>query len=239
MAFPWRSLPRLRRVEQRDEATRRIPTKKIRRMDVGDQGLTNGGASIVGIFDRLFRRRTQTTIPGSVSVERINAKIEECQRIVRAYGDALLSRKSMYADASDLPYSKSIIKEALVVAMMATKDKQVRDQIMCSFLYLADWQDGIGPGPHDLNLTPRPGETIQERAKRFMEKSPAYMELSKKVVLEMQALFEELKTRGFWDPTSREDPVVIANRVTAKLHAERLAGKTPTSNDLISWLHNP
>jgi hypothetical protein len=116
------------------------------------------------------------------------------QKIVNDYGAALESRKSSFADVSELPYLKSVIKAAILAALAITGDEKMRDVLKANFVSLADWQEGIGPGPHDLDVTQHPGETIQDQAKRISRAAPAYMELSKRVTTEMEGLLAELKS---------------------------------------------
>jgi hypothetical protein len=119
------------------------------------------------------------------------------QKIVNDYGAALASRNGLFADASELPYPKPVIKAAILAAISITSDEKMRALLKANFMSLADWQEGIGPGPHDMDVTTRPGETIQEQAKRFSQAAPVYMALHKRVATEMEGLLAELKSHGF------------------------------------------
>jgi hypothetical protein len=118
------------------------------------------------------------------------------QKIVNDYGAALASRKSLFADVSELPYPKYLIKAAILVAISSTCDEKMKARLKANFMSLADWQEGIGPGPHDIDVADRPGETTQEHAKRFLQGAPAYMSLSKRSITEMEGLLAELKSLG-------------------------------------------
>ena len=118
------------------------------------------------------------------------------QKIINDYGAAIEFRKSTFADVSELPYPKPVIKAAMIAAMQIVQDENAREALKTNFVLLADWQEGIGPGPHDLDVADRPGETIQEHAKRFSETAPAYMAILKRVTTEMQGLLAELKSLG-------------------------------------------
>jgi hypothetical protein len=118
----------------------------------------------------------------------------DADKIIKAYGAAMMSKKGLYADASELPYPKVRIREALIIGIAATQDEKARALYRNGYVTLADWQEGIGPGLHDLDVADRPGETIQENAKRLLEASPAYMEHSKRVIAEMHVLLAELKS---------------------------------------------
>ena len=141
----------------------------------------------MGIFDRLFRRATPPAAASMMSTA-------EAEKIIHAYGAAMTSRKSLYADAAELPYPKATIKMALLIGIAATQDKKARELLKTGYVTLADWQEGIGPGPHNLDVVERPGETIQALAKRVSETAPAYVELGKKVTKEMEGLLAEINS---------------------------------------------
>jgi hypothetical protein len=120
----------------------------------------------------------------------------DVENIALAYLAVLVTRKSRPADASELPYPKATIKSALIVAIALTEDVQTRERLRSAFAQLADWQEGIGPGPHMLDVADRPGEDIRANAKRIAEDAPAYLALSKRVTAEMEQLIAELKALG-------------------------------------------
>jgi hypothetical protein len=141
----------------------------------------------MGMFGWLFRR---TTPPSAASM----MSGADAEKIIQAYGAAMESQKGVYADASELPYPKAKIKEALLIAIALQPDEKARNLLKTSYVALADWQEGIGPGPHNLDVADRPGETIQDNARRLHATAPAYMELSKKVIAEMQVLLAEVNS---------------------------------------------
>jgi hypothetical protein len=110
------------------------------------------------------------------------------------YGAALAARTELYSDAARLPYPKIKIKEALMIGIFATHDATARDMLKGAYVSLADWQEGIGPGLHDLDLTDRPGDETRAQARRIVESGPAYLALSKRVTTEMEQLIKELKS---------------------------------------------
>jgi hypothetical protein len=142
----------------------------------------------MGFFTRLFGSGASTA-PRLISAA-------EAERIINDYGAALMARTGLYSDASALPHPKLKIKEALMIGIAATRDVKERDTLKAAFMALADWQEGIGPGPHDLDVAARPGEDIRAIAKRVAEAGPAYLALSKRVTEEMEQLLAELKTLG-------------------------------------------
>lgn len=120
----------------------------------------------------------------------------ELQKIVVAYGDALASRKSRPTDASQLPYPKATIKSALIAAIAVTEDAKMREWLRSAFVQLADWQEGIGPGPHSM-VDLFGGDGLREEAKRISEAGPSMLKIGAEVIAEMQALLAELKALGF------------------------------------------
>jgi hypothetical protein len=116
-------------------------------------------------------------------------------KIVAAYGVQLSSHKSSPVDASELPYPKATIKLALIAAIAVTEDAKMREQLKTAFTQLADWQEGIGPGPHSV-ADLLGGNDPVEQAKRISAAGPAIMKIGAQVIAEMQASLEELKSLG-------------------------------------------
>jgi len=127
-------------------------------------------------------RRTNTTLAG-------------VQRIVNDYGAVQMSRKSTFADASELPYPKPVIKRAMIAAMSITQDAKTRELLKDSYVSLADWQEGIGPGPHPFE-TAIAIKDVRASAEAVCAASPSYMEINAKVIAEMEDLMAELKVLG-------------------------------------------
>lgn len=117
------------------------------------------------------------------------------QKIVNDYGDALASHKTSFADASELPHPKPLIKFAMLAAIAGTQDKPAREHLKTSLMWLADWQEGVGPGPHPLERALKIDDVV-ESAKRFSAAYPSYSETLVKVVAEMQAQLAEFKALG-------------------------------------------
>jgi hypothetical protein len=119
----------------------------------------------------------------------------EVQKIVAVYVAQLLSRKSKPLDASELPYPKATIKLALIAAIAVTEDTTMREQLRSAFVQLADWQEGIGPGPHSM-IELIGGDDLVEEARRIGAAGPSIMKIGARVTAEMQALPAELKSLG-------------------------------------------
>jgi len=120
----------------------------------------------------------------------------DVERILHAYAAAILSRKSVISDASELPYPKATIKAALIAALSVTKDPKMREQLKSSFVSLADWQEGVGPGPYPFDPKMKDGEDTLAMAKRIAEAPSSFPEISAKMLAEGRALLDELKALG-------------------------------------------
>ncbi len=104
-----------------------------------------------------------------------------------------------------MPYPKPVIKAALIAAISATKDAKMREQLKASFVSLADWQEGVGPGPYPFDTTKTKKEDILSMsdadtlamAKRIAATdTSAFNKISAKMLAEGQALLDELKALG-------------------------------------------
>lgn len=149
----------------------------------------------MGIFDRLIRRDRSATVAKTSDAITNTTLLAGVQKIVNDYGAAQMSRNSTFADASELPYPKPVIKRAMIAVMSITQDAKMRELLKSSYVSLADWQEGIGPGPHLLE-TAMAIEDVRASAGAVCAASPSYMEINAKVIAEMQALMAELKVLG-------------------------------------------
>jgi hypothetical protein len=138
----------------------------------------------MGFFSRLFGTGTRASSRLMPSTE--------AEKIINDFGAALAARTELYSDAAKLPHPKIKVKEALIIWIDATHDATARDVLKGAYLSLAEWQEGIGQGLHDLDLTDRPGEELARR--RIVESGPAYLALSERVTTEMRQLIAELKS---------------------------------------------
>jgi hypothetical protein len=141
----------------------------------------------MGFFKRLFG----SDIPSRSHL----MSTTEAEKIINDYGAAMMARSELFSDASALPYPKGKIEEALIAGIAATQDAKARDMLMGAYVTLADWQDGIGPGPHSPDFRQRLGENILATAKRIAD-APSLTELPEKVAAEAQTLIAELKSLG-------------------------------------------
>ena len=102
----------------------------------------------MGIFSSLFGGNKE---PSDSSMS-----VEYATKIAGAYGNILENNAPVpgtFADTSKLPYPKPIIKQALTLLLKSNTDIQVKDHIKTAYLFLADWQEGIGSTNVGLDLT--------------------------------------------------------------------------------------
>lgn len=137
----------------------------------------------MSFLTRIFGRSPQPTSAGDI------------QKIVSAYGAAMSSRQSIYSDESELPFPKPAIKSALIAAIKTSDDATMREQLKAAYVMLADWQDGIGPGPHSLEVTAADLADPMAAAKRFTA-GASLTEVPARAAAEGQTLLAELKSLG-------------------------------------------
>jgi hypothetical protein len=142
----------------------------------------------MGLFDRLFRRRAPPSTP--------KVTVAEIENVVHTYSEAMLSKKSVIADVSELPYTKATIKAALLAAISATTDAKMRDQLKSSYVMLADFQEGVGSKPYSFDPKLQDGEDEIAMMKRIAASPKSFPEISTKVLAEGQSLLAELKALG-------------------------------------------
>jgi hypothetical protein len=121
----------------------------------------------------------------------------DLQNIVTAYGAALAEPTAMGLprDARSLPYTKTDIKVALLIALRATTDPAMRNSLEAAFVSLADFQELSDDEVRALQLW---DQALSSRAdESVIEKVTAQAELvtavRRRIADEARALGEELK----------------------------------------------
>jgi hypothetical protein len=143
---------------------------------------------LLELLGTIFRRsKTPTTTKGASA---------DVEKIVRAYNAVNLSRKSVIADVSELPYPKATIKSALLAALSVTTDMKMREQLKAGFVMLANFQENVGPGPYPFDSKRRDGEDDAAMMKRIAATPAPFPEVAAKTLAEERALLAELKTLG-------------------------------------------
>ncbi|HEX3912714.1 MAG TPA: hypothetical protein VHW71_04340 [Steroidobacteraceae bacterium] len=121
---------------------------------------------------------------------------EESVRIISAYGKALLDRKSIYGDVSELPYAKERIKKALIHGIKETSNPKLCEQMKGAYITLAEWQAGFGSRSAAAEFT---GQEFKDPAKalaRIQVSGEDLVKLPEEVAAEAALLMAELKRRG-------------------------------------------
>ena len=99
----------------------------------------------MGIFQRIF---------GDTSGQQQN--LARARQVVQAYANFLNTSAPLpgcVADASELPYSKEVIKESLYACINATGDPELIQHFKHGYLMLSAWQDNVGERRLGLDFT--------------------------------------------------------------------------------------
>lgn len=127
---------------------------------------------------------------------------EAAQKIVHDYGAVLASSApapGCVADVGNLPHSKEHIKQALVFALLLTKEPQMREQLKVSYTLLADWQEGVGNETLGIDLTNMELDADPlEMAKQIASQGNEMEKWTRLVQAEHEALKSELQKLGLW-----------------------------------------
>ena len=146
----------------------------------------------MGLFDRVI---------GAVRgrSEKLELDLARCREIVSAYG-AVLEKGPVpgtVGDELELPYPKTMIKQALLVLLKATTDPQMRGHLKAGYFCLADWQKGVGPHRvgFDINMIDQDVDawSIAKRAAATEEISKPWLA---KAEVERKLLESELREMG-------------------------------------------
>ncbi len=151
----------------------------------------------MGLFDRLFGG---TKVQGATPSGPITGELT--MKIVNAYGSAMADGPvpGTVADVKSLPYPKAQIKEALRNAMSVATDKQMREQLVQAYIFLADYQEGVGAKPIGIDsLNASHGGDLRARAAEIVAQGAAYEKWKPLVEAEIKASFAELKRLGLMD----------------------------------------
>lgn len=123
-------------------------------------------------------------------------------QIVREYGAVLeVSSTSLggVADVRELPYPKERIKAALIVALRATTDKKVTEQLKGGYVFLADWQPGVGAEPISYGFGGMaPGASTEDMALEVAAQTDRMTKWAPVIAAESEALKAELQQLGLW-----------------------------------------
>ena len=144
----------------------------------------------MGLFKKIFGSKDKSTDS--------TMTFQQAADIAGAYGDVLVSIvPGAIADASKLPHSKPIIKQALITLLKTNKDPQMIEHLKSSYWLLADWQDGVGQtnigfDPSSIDITADPVELAKQLSAQSGNK-----EWTEKADKERQQLRAELGDLGY------------------------------------------
>ncbi|MGH9572240.1 MAG: hypothetical protein ACRD40_01740 [Candidatus Acidiferrales bacterium] len=106
---------------------------------------------------------------------------------VAALGDITERQSGAIFDSKVLPLPKEEMKSAVKAAWVVATDDRIRNACEAGYIYLANFQDGVGHTPVDPSL---PRDYIPERAVAILE---VYSRFSGQVDVEERALAAEFK----------------------------------------------
>jgi hypothetical protein len=148
----------------------------------------NSYTAPMGILNRLFGGRS--------GVEPRGMTDDEAVKIINAYGKAMMDKKSQFGELSDLPYPKTLIKEAIVHGIRVGDNPRFREQLKAAYIALSDWQAGFGSRPGAGELT---AEELRDPAKamaRITAMADDFAKVPEEVAAEAALLQAELKALG-------------------------------------------
>jgi hypothetical protein len=145
---------------------------------------------------------------------------DESVKIISAYGKALMDRKSLYGDISELPYAKERIKEALIHGIKRGDDPKLGEQLKGAYITLSEWQAGFGSRRDAAELTE---EDLKDSAKalaRIQGSGEDFLKLPEEVAAEAALLMADLKALEIAPAVVSDASVAVAAKQMA---AETLA----------------
>ena len=135
-----------------------------------------------------------------------NSKVKsnhvDSQQIVKDYANTIERSAPLPLTVSDtkhLPYSKSIIKEAIINELKNTNDENLKGYLKYGYTLLANWQDNVGDHDVGINLQNVDLDTgnPKNHIKNFQKQSNQYNEWKQLIEEEEKNLKKELEQLGF------------------------------------------
>ena len=145
----------------------------------------------MGIFSPLFfwNRQKPASLSGTTP-----------QNVVADFGELLEAHvPGTVADVEQLPYPKDEIKRDILLMLTVAKDPQLREHLKIAYIFLSEWQVGVGPTHKGLDaatidFTKSPLDLANEVASRAED----VQKWQPIVKAEEEALIGELRKLGFW-----------------------------------------
>jgi len=125
---------------------------------------------------------------------------DQAADIAGTYGEILehnAPAPGTVADASKLPYSKNIIKQAIITLLNSDTDPQMKEHLKSAYWFLSDWQEGVGNTNAGLDLSNMDlsADPI-ELAKQMTAQKDTGKQWTEKAETERQQLRAELHQLG-------------------------------------------
>jgi len=149
----------------------------------------------MAIWNWLFKKKaTETQSPTTDPVISAIA-------IMSDYGRALEMKSASgytYCDASNLPYPKDIIKNALITVLRGVEDPQFREQVKTGIILLSDWQDGVEGGVRNPLLNYDKSTGIPQDLEAMSKYAQEVVKWGKIAMSESERVKDELIAEGLW-----------------------------------------
>jgi hypothetical protein len=134
-----------------------------------------------------------------------SSSLAEVESLIQTYGAALeaaAATNAVVVDSNRLPAPKEKIKSALLVALQATQDPKMREQLKLGYVEISMFQPGVGSSPVACPIPsvpdPNSHEAILAAAQSVAEAGAEVERWSAIASEERDRLVEELKRAGFW-----------------------------------------
>lgn len=124
--------------------------------------------------------------------------ITQARQIVQTYG-AVLGSASAIADESELPYSKAVIKQAILMVAPFASTPEARRYLRRGYLALADFVAGAGGWEVNRMNGSGLGPQSAEEAAAFLRELERRLPWLNRSATEAQQLLRELRDSGFLD----------------------------------------
>jgi hypothetical protein len=125
--------------------------------------------------------------------------------VVADYGEVLATRApvpSSIGDVAELPYPKDEIKRAILSMLLVLTEKndtQLQKHLKFAYVYLANWQIGVGPTHKGLDGTKLDRtKSPLDLAKEVIARDEEWQKWKPIVKAEEEALIGELRQLGLW-----------------------------------------
>jgi hypothetical protein len=123
--------------------------------------------------------------------------VQQAKQIVQAYGAVLGSARSI-ADEQELPFSKAVIKQAILMVAPFAPSAEARRSLRQGYLALADFLPGVG-GEAIERLRDDDAPITAEQTAAFVRELEKKLPWLNRSATEAQQLMRELRDAGFLD----------------------------------------